>query len=157
MADRAAERRRIGAIVRDWEADPELPVEYCEEVDGRWAVRVSQQSRDATTVWLDVGERTVSLEAYVLPAPPHGIEEVYRQLLFRNGSARLSRFAIDRDGEIYVRARVPLEWADADGLGAVFAEITEQIDLAFRPLLRAGFAPPPEPGDGDHEPREKSG
>ena len=51
-----------------WLADPESSVEYAEEVEGRWAVRMRQEARDATTVWFTIGQRSVEYEAYVLPA-----------------------------------------------------------------------------------------
>jgi hypothetical protein len=46
-----------------WLEDPESSVEYAEEVEERWAVRMRQETRDATTVWFDVGERSLTFEA----------------------------------------------------------------------------------------------
>jgi hypothetical protein len=42
-----------------WLEDPDSSVEYAEEVECRWAVRMRQEVRDATTVWFDVGERSL--------------------------------------------------------------------------------------------------
>jgi hypothetical protein len=135
----------VGSTIASWVADPEMPAEYMEWVDGRLAVRVQQSGRDVTTVWIEIGERTVGFEAYVLPAPRHNTAEVHRQLLRRNDRARFTRFAIDPDGEIYLRARLAAEWLDAAALGSVFAEVAETIDVAFRPLLSAGYLGP-DPG-----------
>lgn len=139
MSEAARLRELISATVDAWVADADLPAEYCEWVEGRLAVRVTQTARDVSTVWIDIGERTVGFEAYVLPAPRRDEAAVHRQLLRRNDRARFVRFAIDADGEIYLRARLAADWVDADALGAVFAELTETIDVAFRPLLRAGY------------------
>jgi hypothetical protein len=129
----------VQTVAAGWVDDPENDVVYTEELEGRTAVRVAQQTRDFTTIWFEVGDRTLSLEAYVLPAPPRNAAEVHRQCLFRNHSARLVHFSIDKDGEIYLRARVPLEMVTPDLLESLLAETYEHIEIAFRPLVRAGF------------------
>ena len=131
--------RLVNKVGAGWVADPDSDVVYTEELDGRTAVRVAQQTRDFTTVWFEVGDRTLTTEAYVLPAPPRGREEVYRQCLFRNLNARYVHFAIDKDGEIYLRGRMSLDHASESALEAVLAEVYELVEIAFRPLIRAGF------------------
>jgi len=93
-------------------------------------------------VWLTIGSRTVLVEAYLLPAPRLGVADVHRQLLRRNHRARFARFAIDADGDIFLQARLAVEWLDADSLQSLFAEISELIDVSFRPLLGLGFGAP---------------
>lgn len=121
-----------------WLNDPESSVEYAEEVEGRWAVRMRQETRDATTIWWDVGERSLSFEAYVLPAPPHP-EEVHRQALVRNARAWRCFFAVDGEGAIVLRGRLARGRVSLDELDRVLGEIFETIELAFRPMVRAGF------------------
>ena len=137
---RAELSRRLGGLFSGWVDDPDSDVVAAELVDGRWAVRMAQQTRDFTTVWITPGDRTVSFEAYVLPAPPRRVEEVYRQLLFRNHRAWRVHFAIDKDGEIYLFGRVDVAHATEEILDYVFAEIYGLVDLSFRPLIRAGFS-----------------
>ena len=105
---------RLGSIFQSWVDDPVSDVVASELVDGRWAVRIAQRTRDFTTVWAEPGDRTVLIEAYVLPAPASDAGEVFRQLLFRNFRAWRVHFAIDGDGEIYLRGRVPAEQADEE-------------------------------------------
>ena len=131
---------RLGAVFWSWVEDPGSDVVATELVEGRWAVRMAQQTRDFTTVWVEPGDRTVGFEAYVLPLPPRRLEEVYRLLLVRNHRAWRVHFAIDhRDGGIYLRGRIEAERADEEVLQYVFAEIYELVDLTFRPLVRTGF------------------
>ena len=137
--DKAALTTRRGEVFARWVDDPESDVVAAELVDGRWAVRMAQQTRDFTTVWVEPGERTVGFEAYVLPPPPHDVEEVFRQLLFRNHAAWRVHFAIDANREIYVRGRVESAHADETTLQFVFAEVYQLVELAFRPLLDAGY------------------
>ncbi|HEU4895331.1 MAG TPA: YbjN domain-containing protein [Acidimicrobiia bacterium] len=124
--------------IRIWLGDPESSVEYAEEVEGRWAVRMSQETRDATTVWFDIGERSLMFEAYVLPEPPVA-DEVHRQALVRNQRAWRCFFAIDHEGAIVLRGRVAADEVTLDELDRVLGELYETIELAFRPMLRSGF------------------
>lgn len=121
-----------------WLVDQESSVEYAEEVEGRWAVRMRQETRDATTVWFDVGERSLSFEAYVMPAPA-APEEVHRQALVRNARAWRCFFAVDGEGAIVLRGRLPAERVTLDELDRVLGEVFETIEIAFRPMIRAGF------------------
>ena len=137
---RAELSARLGEVFEAWAADPSSDVAAAELVEGRWAVRMAQQTRDYTTVWVTPGDLTASFEAYVLPAPPRRVGEVHRQLLFRNLRAWRVHFAADRNGEIYLLGRIEAAHADEETLSYVFAEIYELVELSFRPLLQAGFA-----------------
>jgi hypothetical protein len=132
-------RDTLVALIDAWVADPDGDVVYAEEVDGRWATRLRQECREATTIWWDVRQRTVTAEAYVLPAPATNHAEVYRLCLIRNASALRVSFALDGEEAIVLRARVPVEQATAEVLDQVLAEIHQQVELSFRPLVRMAF------------------
>lgn len=131
--------------IRLWLEDPGSSVEYAEEVEGSWAVRMKQETRDATTTWFHVGERSVWFEAYVLPAPAAPVE-VHRQALLRNQRAWRAFFAVDEEGAVVLRGRLAEGQVTLAELDRVLGEVYETVELAFRPMLRSGF-----PG------REKSG
>lgn len=131
---REALERRIAA----WLDDPDSAVEYAEEVEGRWAVRMSQVVRDATTVWFEIGERSLWFEAYVLPAPSF-VPEVHRQALVRNSRAWRAFFALDADGAIVLRGRLAAAQVTSGELDRVLGEVYETVELAFGPMVRAGF------------------
>jgi hypothetical protein len=128
----------VARRVKEWVEHPEWDVEYAEEVEGRWAVRMRQTVRDATTTWIWIGDRSVVMEAYLLPPPPDGLE-VYRQVLIRNGRSFRVSFALDGEGALILRARIPVERVSVDELDYVLAEIYEAVEGSFRSLLRAGF------------------
>lgn len=134
----AAARSTLARATTEMVADAASDVVWAGEYEGRWGVRMTQQVRDFTTVWFDVGERTVAFEAYVLPAPRR-TEEVYRQCLFRNRSAQLACFAIDRDGDVYLVGRVPVAGFDAGAVDAVLGAVYQLVEVSFRGLVRAGF------------------
>ncbi len=124
--------------IRLWLEDEEGSVEYAEEVEGRWAVRMRQETRDATTVWFDIGERSLEFEAYVLPAPL-APAEVHRQALKRNARGWRCFFALDEENAVVLRGRLAAESVTVQELDKVLGEIYETIELAFRPMVRAGF------------------
>jgi hypothetical protein len=131
-------RRVLEDRIELWLSDPDSSVEYAEEVEGRWAVRMRQETRDATTVWFDVGERSLRFEAYVMPAPA-AAEEVHRQALVRNARAWRCFFAVDSEGAVVLRGRIGAERVTLIELDKVLGELYETIELAFRPMIRAGF------------------
>lgn len=126
--------------IRLWLDDPDSAVEYSEEVDGRWAVRTAQQTRDATTVWFDIGERSLSFEAYVLPGPDLP-GEIHRQALVRNMRAWRVFFAVDVEGGIVLRGRLPADRVTLEELDLVLGEIYETVEVAFRALLQVAKFP----------------
>lgn len=124
--------------IRLWIEDEDSTVEYAEELEGRWAVRMRQDTRDATTVWFDIGERSLMFEAYVMPAPALPAE-VHRQALVRNARAWRCFFAVDHEGAIVLRGRLPADRVSLDELDRVLGELFETIEIAFRPMIRAAF------------------
>lgn len=125
----------LTARITAWLDDPESDVEYAEEVEGRWAVRMRQLTRDATTVWFHPQERSLIYEAYVLPIPD-GTTAVYQQALNRNGRAWRVFFALDGEGGLVLRGRLPAERVTHNELDLVLGEIYEMVEVSFRPLLR---------------------
>lgn len=121
--------------IDDWVGDPSSDVVYAEEVEGRFAVRMAQTVREATTVWFSIGQRSLVAEAYVIPGPerPQG---AYRLALIRNYSSFRTNFALDRDGALVLRARLPVDRVTSDELSYLLAEIYQTIEVFFRALLR---------------------
>jgi hypothetical protein len=132
MGMRDVLERRIAG----WLEDEGSSVEYAEKVEGRWAVRVGQETRDATTVWFTVGERSLEYEAYVLPAG-EGTVDLFRQALHRNMRGWRSFFALDGEGALLLRGRLPEAQVTEHELDLALGEIYEAIEVGFRPLLRS--------------------
>ena len=125
----------LAEVVGSWVADPDSDVVYAEQVEGRLAVRMRQQVREATTVWFWVGDLSLIAEAYVIPAPAEAeAEAAYRQALVRNGRNFRVTFALDNEGALVLRARIPLERVNATELSYLLAEIYETVEISFRSL-----------------------
>jgi hypothetical protein len=125
--------------IDSWIADEESSVEYAEQVDDRIAVRMRQEARDASTVWWSPGQRSLTAELYVIPAPEGDRESVYRLALDRNRSTYRAHYALARDGGIILRARLPNEDVDLVLLDSVLGELYDQVELSFRPFIRLAF------------------
>lgn len=131
-------RQILEQRIRLWLDDPDGSVEYAEEVEGRWAVRMRQETRDATTVWFTIGERSLIFEAYVLPEPA-APAEVHRLAMTRNARAWRCFFATDSERAIVLRGRLPADRVTLTELDRVLGEVYETIEVSFRPMVRAGF------------------
>ena len=125
----------LTARITAWLDDPESDVEYSEELEGRWAVRMRQRTREATTVWFQPRERSMEYEAYVLPVPERAAG-VYRFALAKNHRAWRVFFALDNEGGLVLRGRLPAARVTHEELDLVLGEIYESIEVAFRPLLQ---------------------
>lgn len=123
-------------VIRSWVEDPESDVEYAELVEGRWAVRVRQTVREATTVWWTVGERSLVAEAYVVPAPVVDPAGAFRLCLLRNARTWRTHFALDGEGAIVLRGRIGVEEVTPERLDLILAEVYDMVELSFRPLVR---------------------
>lgn len=137
----------VERVTDGWLADPDSAVVWAGDHEGRRGVRMRQQARDMTTVWFEVGQRTVRIEAYVLPAPPRRADEVYRQVLTRNAGTRRMAFALDRLGDLVLVGRIPLEHLTEHELELALGEIYDLVEVAFPGLVAAAFGrekKPPE-------------
>lgn len=126
----------LEGVIRAWVDDPDSAVVYAEQVDGRWAVRMTQSVRDATTVWWDPCQRTVRMEAYLGPVPERAAQELYRLLLVRNRDAWRCHFALDSEGGVVVRGRLANEDVTPATLDALLGECYELIERTFPPFVR---------------------
>lgn len=121
--------------IASWLDDPESDVVYSEELEGRWAVRMQQLTREATTVWFQPRERSLEFEAYVLPVPDHA-PGVYRFALAKNHRAWRAFFALDGEGGLVLRGRLPAARVTLEELDLVLGEIYESVEVSFRPLIQ---------------------
>lgn len=143
-ADRGAGPPGLGAAMRavlerrieSWLADPGSSVEYAEQLEGRWAVRMRQEARDATTVWFTIGERSLAYEAYLLPVG-EGTAELFAQALRRNMRSWRAFFALDAEGGLVLRGRLSGSSVTDHELDLALGEVYDTIEVSFRPLLRA--------------------
>ncbi len=122
-----------------WVADEDGLVVWAGDHEGRRGIRMRQTVRDMTTVWFEVGQRTVSIEAYVLPKPAHRADEVFRQALVRNSGTRRVHFALDGHGDLVLVGRIPLAELSEHELELALGEVYELVEVSFPALIAAAF------------------
>lgn len=131
--------RLVAETTQQWAQDQDSDIVWAGEYEGRRGIRMAQQCRDFTTMWFDIGERTVGFEAYLLPQPPNSREQVYRLCLARNYRAWPAFMAMDDGGDLYIRGRIPLEGLSAETLDGAIGAVYEMVELSFRTLVDLGF------------------
>ena len=132
----------LGALTINSEfADAVADVVADEESErDRWFVRVNGVTKDVYSVWFELGQRTLSYETYVMPAPEENHAAFYEQLLRRNDALRDVTFTIGAEHAIFLKGRLDLRYVSDEALDRVLGAIYAAIEVSFQPALRIGFA-----------------
>ncbi|AGS70384.1 hypothetical protein B446_17840 [Streptomyces collinus Tu 365] len=124
----------IEGVLKDAELEWESPE------TGNYVVRLPGTRKLSTTVSLLVGRHTLSLNAFVVRHPDENEAGVHRWLLERNLKLFGVGYAVDRLGDIYVTARLPLAAVTPEETDRLLGQVLEAADGAFNTLLELGFA-----------------
>ncbi|MFF0780673.1 YbjN domain-containing protein [Streptomyces sp. NPDC003720] len=125
-------------VIEDVLKDAELEWESPET--GTYVVKLPGTRKLSTTVSLIVGRHTLSLNAFVIRHPDENEAGVHRWLLERNLKLFGVSYAVDRLGDIYVTARLPLAAVTPEETDRLLGQVLEAADGAFNTLLEMGFA-----------------
>lgn len=125
--------------IHAWIADPDSSVEYAEAVENQIAVRMRQDTREASTIWWRPDHRSLTAELYLIPAPSKNLAEIYRLALERNRTMYRCHYALAKDGSIVIRVRVPNEAVTPAVLDSIVGEMYEQVEITFRPMITLAF------------------
>ena len=125
-------------VLRSYLDDNEI--EYQETSEGVFSFTLPGEQKLQTPVRLDVGPHALGVHAFVCRNPDENHERVYRWLLERNLKMYAVAFAVDRHGDIYLDARLPLSAVTADELDRLLGSVLSQADESFNSILELGFA-----------------
>ncbi|WP_182524669.1 YbjN domain-containing protein [Nocardioides dongkuii] len=131
----AAERAQV---VRDHLV--ETGIEFEEASPGVFSLTLPGEKKLQTAVRLDLGEHALGVHAFVCRKPDENHERVYRWLLERNLRMYAVSFAVDRLGDIYLDARLPLAAVTPDELDRLLGSVLTYADDSFNAILELGFA-----------------
>jgi hypothetical protein len=123
-------------IVAAVERDPAPPGEPVR----RWFVRVRGEEKDVFSIWFTLGQRTLSYETYVMPAPEENEAEFYAHLLRRNRKLFGAAFSIGEEEAIFLAGQLANPAIDEDELDRVLGSLYAWVEQYFRTALRIGFA-----------------
>lgn len=107
--------------------------------DGEVVVSLPGERKLKTVCSIVVREHSLTVLAFVIRNPDENHEEFYRYLLGKNLKLPGAAYAIDKSGDVYVTARLPLASVTDDSLDALFGVILEAADSHFNELLALGF------------------
>jgi hypothetical protein len=125
-------------VIRAWLVAQE--VEHEEPAEGVFALTLPGEKKLQTPVRLDLGTHALGVHAFVCRNPDENHERVYRWLLERNLRMYGVAFAVDRHGDIYLDARLPLASVTPDGLDRLLGSVLSNADDSFNAILELGFA-----------------
>lgn len=134
MADAQKAAQIVEGALKDAEVEWESPE------PGTYVVQLPGTHKLKTTVSLRVGRHSLSLNAFVIRHPDENEPGVHRWLLERNLKLYGVGYAVDRLGDVYVTAKVPLAAVTADEIDRLLGQVLEAADGAFNTLLELGFA-----------------
>ncbi|MEU3511920.1 YbjN domain-containing protein [Streptomyces longwoodensis] len=133
-----AQQQAAQTTVEDALRDAELEWESPES--GTYVVQLPGTRKLATTVSLRVGRHSLSLNAFVVRHPDENEAGVHRWLLERNLKLYGVSYAVDRLGDVYVTAKLPLAAVTPEEVDRLLGQVLEAADGAFNTLLELGFA-----------------
>jgi hypothetical protein len=125
-------------VVRAWLADNDVAHE--EQQPGLFSFALPGEKKLQTPVRVDVGPHALGVHAFVCRNPDENHEAVYRWLLEKNLRLYAVAFAVDRHGDIYLDARLPLSTVTPDDLDRVLGTVLSVSDESFNTILELGFA-----------------
>ena len=125
-------------VIRDYLADNEI--EFDESAEGVFSFSLPGEKKLQTAVRLDVGPHALGVHAFVCRNPDENHERVYRWLLERNLKMYAVSFAVDRLGDIYLDARLPLAVVSPEELDRLLGSVLSSADESFNAILELGFS-----------------
>ncbi|MER7576340.1 YbjN domain-containing protein [Streptomyces sp. NPDC057806] len=128
----------VQQTVEDFLRDAEL--EWESPDPGTYVVKLPGTRKLSTTLSLRLGRHSLSLNAFVIRHPDENESGVHRWLLERNLKLYGVSYAVDRLGDVYVTAKLPLSAVTPDELDRLLGQTLEAADGAFNTLLELGFA-----------------
>ncbi|MDP3969896.1 MAG: YbjN domain-containing protein [Nocardioides sp.] len=129
---------RAREVLVGYLADNDLEHEQAGE--NAWSITLPGERKLQVPVRLDVGEHALGVHAFVCRRPDEEHERVYRWLLEKNLRMFAVSFALDRLGDIYLDARLPLTTVSVEELDRLLGAVLTYADESFNTILELGFA-----------------
>jgi hypothetical protein len=120
----------LGSVGLDWELGGR---------PGEYVVTLPGEKKLKTVVSVLVRDRTTSVSAFVIRNPDENHEAFYRTLLRKNLRLQGVAYAVDTDGDVYLRGEVPTVAVEPEHLDQLFGIVLSASDDVFNELLALGF------------------
>lgn len=114
-------------------------IDFDETEPGVFSFSLPGERKLQTPVRIDIGTHALGVHAFVCRRPDEEFERTYRWLLERNLRMYAVAFALDRHGDIYLDARLPLSAVNATELDGILGSVLTYADESFNTILELGF------------------
>lgn len=131
-------RSAAAAAVGAYLDGTDLEVERVDE--HTWFTMLAGERKRTIPVYLEVGERHLSVQSFFLRAPDEGEGALYAHLLGRHLRSYVLRFALAESGDLLVVGVIPHLAVTADEVDRLLGQLLVLVDEAFDRALRLGFA-----------------
>ncbi len=105
----------------------------------RWVVRIEGEEKSFSAVWFHLGQRTLHVETYFMPAPEENHARLYEYLLRRGQKMSGFSFVIGLEDAIYLTGQTPVSRVDDDELDRMLGSVYMYVEHSFRPAMRIGY------------------
>jgi hypothetical protein len=117
-----------------------LGLDYEQPEPGAYLVRLDGEHKLVTMTWLIAAEHSLQVEAFFCRQPDENHAAFYRFLLERSARMYGVHFALDRTGDVYLTARLPLAAICEAEIDRLLGSVLTYSDESFNEALRIGFA-----------------
>lgn len=105
----------------------------------RWVVRIEGEEKSFSAVWFHLGQRTLHVETYFMPAPEENEARLYEYLLRRGQKMSGFSFVIGVEDAVYIAGQIPVAWISDDELDRMLGSVYMYVEHSFRPAMRIGY------------------
>lgn len=105
-----------------------------------WVVRLSGQDKEFITVQIQLNQRSLTFQSYVMGSPQENEASVFSSILKRNRRLRGLHFAIGAEDAIYLVGKIESASVDCAAIDQVLGSVYEAVEASFLGLLHEGFA-----------------
>ena len=106
----------------------------------RWYVRLGGVDKEITTIWLELGQRTLRYETYVMPHPEENHGALFEHVLRRNDTLVGAHYSLGVEDAVFLRGEIGLGSLSAGELDRIVGTLFAEVERSFRSLLAIGFA-----------------
>jgi hypothetical protein len=110
------------------------------EESGRWMIRLHGEAKEFTTIWLQLGQRTLRYETYVMPYPEENINEVLEIILRRNERLVGAHYSLGAEHAVFLNGELVLSALNESELDRIIGTLYATVEAHFPDLVRVGFA-----------------
>lgn len=105
-----------------------------------FSLQLPGERKQSTQANLIVEDHALKIVAFVARCPEENHQQVWEELLRRNGRLFTVAFAIDNNADIYLIGRAPLIDITSDEIDRILGVVLETADGMFNHILELGFA-----------------